>query len=192
MHRRDTICHPQRSLRMGQEECPISGLSTDACVWACVVRGRGLRCSASRACDHKRFSQGVRQTHCSAVLFLDAVFTRPVVSVQRDKPCQISTYPTLLSRCCLCTPVFALPRPSPLCDQIGPHGAGLFHIIFAPDRAHLIELQIDQTSARKHFNNLAKWSGHLYTARGGRNPVDVGGTQSMVRNVIDGMDLSRH
>eukprot|EP00903_Cladosiphon_okamuranus_P018385 g16911.t1 len=76
--------------------------------------------------------------------------------------------------------------------MVGPHGAGLFHIIFAPDRAHLIELQIDQTTARKHFNNLAKWSGRLYTARGGRNPVDVGGTQSMVRNAIDGMDLSRH
>lgn len=82
-------------------------------------------------------------------------------------------------------------HPPPLC-QIGPHGAGLFHIIFAPDRAHLIELQIDQTTARKHFNNLAKWSGHLYTARGSRNPVDVGGTQAVVRQAIDGMDLSNH
>lgn len=76
--------------------------------------------------------------------------------------------------------------------QIGPHGAGLFHVIFTPDRAHLIELQIDQTTARKHFNNLAKWSGHLYSSQGGRNPVSVEGTQAMVRKAIDAMDLSKH
>lgn len=68
----------------------------------------------------------------------------------------------------------------------------MYHIIFAPDRAHLIELQIDETTARKHFNNLAKWSGHLYTARGGGNPVDVEGTQAMVRKAIGEMDLSKH
>lgn len=76
--------------------------------------------------------------------------------------------------------------------QVGPHGAGLFHIIFTPDRAHLIELQIDQTTARKHFNNLAKWSGHGYTSRGGPNPVSVEGTQAMVRQAINEMDLTRH
>ncbi|CAM9161265.1 unnamed protein product, partial [Hapterophycus canaliculatus] len=74
----------------------------------------------------------------------------------------------------------------------GPHGAGLFHIIFTPDRASLIELQIDQTTARKHFNNLSKWSGHGYTAKGGPNPVSVEGTQRMVRQAIEAMDLSAH
>ncbi|CAM9458894.1 unnamed protein product [Ectocarpus sp. 13 AM-2016] len=76
--------------------------------------------------------------------------------------------------------------------MIGPHGAGLFHIIFTPDRASLIELQIDQTKARKHFNNLAKWSGHGYKAAGGPNPVNVADTVGMVREAIGDMDLSRH
>ncbi|CAN0473096.1 unnamed protein product [Ascophyllum nodosum] len=76
--------------------------------------------------------------------------------------------------------------------QIGPHGAGLYHIIFTPDRASLIELQIDQTTQRKHFANLAKWSGHGYTSRGGPNPVVVDATTSMVREAITRMDLAKH
>ena len=76
--------------------------------------------------------------------------------------------------------------------QIGPHGAGLFHVIFTPDRASLIELQIDHTTERKHFNNLARWSGHGYTSRGGPNPVNTEDATSMVRKAVIEMDLSKH
>ncbi|CAM9823055.1 unnamed protein product [Ascophyllum nodosum] len=76
--------------------------------------------------------------------------------------------------------------------MIGPHGAGLYHIIFTPDRASLIELQIDQTMQRKHFANLARWSGHGYTSKGGPNPVVVDATTSMVREAITRMDLAKH
>lgn len=68
----------------------------------------------------------------------------------------------------------------------------MFHIIFTPDRAGLIELQIDKTTARKHFNNLSKWSGHGYAAKGGLNPVGVSDTQAMVRQAIGKLDLSTH
>ncbi|CAN0043798.1 unnamed protein product, partial [Laminaria digitata] len=76
--------------------------------------------------------------------------------------------------------------------MIGPHGAGLFHVIFTPDRAALIELQIDHTTERKHFNNLARWSGHDYTSRGGPNPVNTEDATSMVRKAVIEMDLSSH
>eukprot|EP00904_Undaria_pinnatifida_P005266 jgi/Undpi1/186/HiC_scaffold_1.g00183.m1 len=76
--------------------------------------------------------------------------------------------------------------------MIGPHGAGLFHVIFTPDRASLIELQIDHTTERKHFNNLARWSGHGYTSRGGPNPVNTEDATSMVRKAVIEMDLSKH
>lgn len=76
--------------------------------------------------------------------------------------------------------------------QIGPHGAGLFHIIFTPDRAVLIELQVDFTTARKHFNNLAKWSGHGYRSKGGPSLVSIPDTVGMVAEAISGIDLSIH
>ena len=86
--------------------------------------------------------------------------------------------------------LFVLTACAPL--QIGPHGAGLFHVIFTPDRAALIELQIDHTTERKHFNNLARWSGHAYFPRGGPNPVKVDETTAMVRKAVTEMDLSKH
>ena len=49
--------------------------------------------------------------------------------------------------------------------MIGPHGAGNMHNIFMPDRATLIELFIDGSSANRHFHNLAYWSGHNYIVR---------------------------
>lgn len=77
-------------------------------------------------------------------------------------------------------------------EKIGPHGAGLYHIIFTPDRASLIELQIDHTTQRKHFNNLARWSGHQYSSKGGTNPVSAVATKLMVEEVIARMDLTKH
>ncbi|CAM9624496.1 unnamed protein product, partial [Discosporangium mesarthrocarpum] len=77
-------------------------------------------------------------------------------------------------------------------SHVGPHGAGLFHIIFTPDRAVLIELQISGSEGRKHFNNLARWSGHRYI--GGNQPpkVPVEKVVHLVKDAIHGMDLSRH
>ena len=86
----------------------------------------------------------------------------------------------------------SLSCPSYAPAQIGPHGAGLFHVIFTPDRTALIELQIDHTTERKHFNNLARWSGHAYSSRGGPNPVNTEDATSMVREAVLAMDLSKH
>jgi len=38
--------------------------------------------------------------------------------------------------------------------QVGPHGAGLTHTLFMPDRAYLIEIFIDGSTGLEHFNNM--------------------------------------
>jgi len=58
--------------------------------------------------------------------------------------------------------------------MIGPHGAGLMHNVFMPDRAGLIELFVDGSSANRHFHNLATWAvGASASAR--RSRVQEGG-----------------
>ncbi|CAM9468996.1 unnamed protein product, partial [Choristocarpus tenellus] len=76
--------------------------------------------------------------------------------------------------------------------MIGPHGAGLYHIVFTPDRAVLIELQVDGTNGRKHFNNLARWSGRGYKGGSQMNPVPVERAKQLVSEAVQAMDLGRH
>jgi capsular polysaccharide biosynthesis protein len=40
---------------------------------------------------------------------------------------------------------------------VGPHGAGLMHLLFLPDWACVVELQLDGTGSRLHYANLAAW-----------------------------------
>lgn len=56
--------------------------------------------------------------------------------------------------------------------MIGPHGAGLMHNIFMRDRAILIELFVDGSSANRHFHNLASWYGRQYEGIPMGNPVN--------------------
>jgi len=43
--------------------------------------------------------------------------------------------------------------------MIGPHGAGLTHQMFMPDRSELIELFPGVSEANQHFHNMAEWRG---------------------------------
>ena len=73
--------------------------------------------------------------------------------------------------------------------MVGPHGAGLMHNIFMPDRAVLVELHIDGSSPNQHFHNLAKWSGHQYINLAPRNPVPPGQLIGVVRQAIAAVDV---
>ena len=58
----------------------------------------------------------------------------------------------------------------------GPHGAGLTHLLFLPDWACVVELQIDGSGSKHHFANLAAWRGLTYAGihpRGGFLPGPV-------------------
>lgn len=68
--------------------------------------------------------------------------------------------------------------------MIGPHGAGLMHNIFMRDRATLIELFIDGSSANRHFHNLAYWYGRSYNGVNIGNPIDVKHVQNILINTI--------
>ena len=68
--------------------------------------------------------------------------------------------------------------------MVGPHGAGLMHNIFMPDRAALIELFVDGSSANRHFHNLAHWYGRIYEGQGMSNPVDIPQLLNIVKNTI--------
>ena len=76
--------------------------------------------------------------------------------------------------------------------MVGPHGAGMMHNIFMPDRSTLIELFVDGSSNNRHFHNLAHWYGRNYIERDESNPVRVVGIVDAVRNVIKNMDLSMY
>lgn len=75
--------------------------------------------------------------------------------------------------------------------MVGPHGAGLLHNIFMPDRAVLIELSIDGSSANRHFHNLARWQGRKYVSKSMANPVPPDQLASLVKSTIAGLDLSK-
>ena len=75
--------------------------------------------------------------------------------------------------------------------MVGPHGAGLLHNIFMPDRAALVELFIDGSSANRHFHNLANWQGRQYHSASLANPVPTGQLLSLVAAAISALDLSK-
>ena len=75
--------------------------------------------------------------------------------------------------------------------MVGPHGAGLLHNIFMPDRGHLVELGIDGSSNLRHFHNLATWQGRAYTGGPMANPVPVDRLLDVVAAAVAGLDLSK-
>lgn len=75
--------------------------------------------------------------------------------------------------------------------MVGPHGAGLLHNIFMPDRGHLVELGIDGSSGLRHFHNLATWQGRAYTGGPMANPVPVDRLLAVVAAAVAGLDLSK-
>lgn len=75
--------------------------------------------------------------------------------------------------------------------MVGPHGAGLLHNIFMPDRAALVELFIDGSSANRHFHNLARWQGRAYYGSAFSNPVNAPQLVAVVAGAVAGLDLSK-
>ena len=75
--------------------------------------------------------------------------------------------------------------------MVGPHGAGLLHNIFMPDRAALVELFIDGSSANRHFHNLARWQGRSYYGQAFSNPVRAQQVVSVVAGAVASLDLSK-
>ena len=73
--------------------------------------------------------------------------------------------------------------------MVGPHGAGLMHNIFMPDRAVLIELHIDNSAANQHFHNLAHWQGRKYVTKTMRNPMNTDDLGRMVSEAIESVDI---
>jgi len=76
--------------------------------------------------------------------------------------------------------------------MVGPHGAGLMHNIFMPDRAVLIELHIDNSAANQHFHNLAKWQGRKYMTKTMRNPINVKELKSTVSEAVESIDIHKY
>ncbi|KAJ1452049.1 hypothetical protein M885DRAFT_528080 [Pelagophyceae sp. CCMP2097] len=74
--------------------------------------------------------------------------------------------------------------------MVGPHGAGLMHNIFMPDRAALVELFIDGSSANRHFHNLARWQGRRYAGQSMANPIPPDKLVNMIAEVVGKLDLS--
>lgn len=76
--------------------------------------------------------------------------------------------------------------------MVGPHGAGLMHNVFMPDRAVLVELHIDNSAANQHFHNLARWQGRKYLTQTMRNPVDVHALTDLVAGAVESIDISKY
>jgi hypothetical protein len=76
--------------------------------------------------------------------------------------------------------------------MVGPHGAGLMHNIFMRDRASLIELFIDGSSANRHFHNLAGWYGRKYEGVGMSNPVNINELTRIIRKHVESIDLNSY
>lgn len=73
--------------------------------------------------------------------------------------------------------------------MIGPHGAGLMHNIFMPDRAALVELFVDGSSANRHFHNLATWAGHHYQGNAMSNPVNTNALTKLATSAVSSLAL---
>ena len=76
--------------------------------------------------------------------------------------------------------------------MIGPHGAGLMHNIFMPDRATLIELHIDGSGANQHFHNLARWQGRTYQSKHVQNPLPVRDIVDTVIKAVEAIDINSY
>lgn len=76
--------------------------------------------------------------------------------------------------------------------MIGPHGAGLMHNIFMRDRAKLIELFVDGSSANRHFHNLAHWYGRSYSGISASNPIRIEQLLLIVRTAINEIDTTKY
>ena len=76
--------------------------------------------------------------------------------------------------------------------MVGPHGAGLMHNIFMRDRAILVEMHIDGSSANRHFHNLAYWYGRKYVTGYESNPVNFKQLQLDLVGMIGSMDLNTY
>ena len=57
--------------------------------------------------------------------------------------------------------------------MVGPHGAGLTHLLFLPDSGCVFEIFIDGSSNNIHYANLASWRGIRYESMISANPVAV-------------------
>lgn len=68
--------------------------------------------------------------------------------------------------------------------MVGPHGAGLMHNIFMPDRAVLVELHIDGSGANNHFHNLARWQGRTYMTATLQNPIPPDQLTALVSKAV--------
>lgn len=76
--------------------------------------------------------------------------------------------------------------------MVGPHGAGLMHNIFMRDRASLIELFVDGSSANRHFHNLAGWYGRKYDGVSISNPIPTSELLELVRRHVRDMNLQTY
>jgi hypothetical protein len=54
---------------------------------------------------------------------------------------------------------------------VGPHGAGLTHLLFLPDWACVVELKSDDSGNKYHYANLAAWRGLTYAGVSFPSPV---------------------
>jgi len=76
--------------------------------------------------------------------------------------------------------------------MVGPHGAGLLHNIFMPDRATLVELHVDNSGANQHFHNLARWQGRKYVAKTMSNPLDIIELTKTITQVVENIDVGSY
>lgn len=76
--------------------------------------------------------------------------------------------------------------------MIGPHGAGLMHNIFMRDRAMLLELFVDGSSANRHFHNLAFWYGRRYQGVSIENPINTDRLITLVQQAVEHIDLTKY
>jgi protein O-GlcNAc transferase len=78
---------------------------------------------------------------------------------------------------------------------IGPHGAGLTHQMFLPDRARVIELFVDGSSANRHFHNMARWrgrSGDMYQGVDIENPVPLKKVEDLVVGAVRKLAVDKY
>ena len=81
--------------------------------------------------------------------------------------------------------------------MVGPHGAGLTHTLFMPDRAHLVEVFVDGSTGLEHFNNMHAWrhgkGKHKYSSiPNAANPVDVDKVFQVVHEAVTSLDLDAY
>ena len=65
------------------------------------------------------------------------------------------------------------------------------HSLFMRDRAALIELFVDGSSANRHFHNMAFWYGRTYHGLNGMS-LQPNSVLSLVRSVINDMDMNSY